>query len=644
MSSIPTNLSRVSGQLKTNIFLSNLNRTNADILNTQNQLATGLRVNRPSDDPSVIGGIMSINKKLNEYEQNIFNYEQANSIIGNTDAAISDVMNVMREAYTLGQEQIQAAPDLRTPDSVLGLIDELRTIVNREYQDVYLFAGSMSGEPPFVEELGGMRYVGSTNDLTTDLGWLTNLGVNTNGCDALGGLSARVESLVDLDPIATGSTHFSDVNGTRNTGISPGVIVVNVDGTDVNVDLTDAETLDDVVLRVNAAIETILAPGVGVLSVTDEGLSLTVTNGSTIAISDVGMGATAIDLGIDMTIAGPGTVDGADIDPRLTIFTKLSELGVAVDLAPGHGLSITNGGITRNVDLSGVGSVEDMINAVSATGIGVRVEINQSQTGFNFINELSGSEMSIGEVGGGTTAGDLGIRSFDTTTRLSEFNHGRGIRTIDGETDLVIRLHDGTQVDVNLDGSVTVQDVIDAINAAGGGNVGASLVADGNGIELTDSTVGGDPFVVESSSMGFAAGDLGIDKAVGAAENTIVGDDKATVRTESVFTHLKMLYEGLEMGGDVQASALVINEALAGIKEDMDRLTSVQMGARSLRVASAIELTQEQQLTAQDLLSGMQDVDYAEAITQFTALEQQLEANLLMGQMLQQQTLLDFLR
>ena len=118
--------------------------------------------------------------------------------------------------------------------------------------------------------------------------------------------------------------------------------------------------------------------------------------------------------------------------------------------------------------VSAATTVQELINTVNGSGLGVRMEINASRTGLNLVNEVSGTQLSIGENAGGTTATDLGLRSFAGDTDLADFNYGTGVRVSAGVVDFRVELHDGTQIDVNLDGATTVQDVLDAINAAAG--------------------------------------------------------------------------------------------------------------------------------------------------------------------------------
>src|SRR5690606_28334208 len=108
-------------------------------------------------------------------------------------------------------------------------------------------------------------------------------------------------------------------------------------------------------------------------------------------------------------------------------------------------------------------------------GVGVLARVNAAGTGLDFLNTIQGSTLTIAEEGG-QTATQLGVRSFGPDSPLSELNFGKGVRTRDSSlagpdaaADLLITRRDGSSFTVDLDGALTVQDVLDRINAADGG-------------------------------------------------------------------------------------------------------------------------------------------------------------------------------
>ena len=96
------------------------------------------------------------------------------------------------------------------------------------------------------------------------------------------------------------------------------------------------------------------------------------------------------------------------------------------------------------------------------------------------------------------------------STRLSLLNDSNGVQIRDSLDDLEISLADGSSLLVNLDGAVSLGDVLDTINAADETKLTAAISADGDHIELTDLTSGAETFAVSSVGGGTAAEDLGL--------------------------------------------------------------------------------------------------------------------------------------
>jgi flagellin-like hook-associated protein FlgL len=323
-------------------------------------------------------------------------------------------------------------------------------------------------------------------------------------------------------------------------------------------------------------------------------------------------------------------------------------------------IRLQNAGQTRDLDLSAAQSVQDIVNLVKGLNLGIRVEIDPDGKRINFINELSGSParaMSVGEFGGGTTATELGVRSFTTDTLLSDFNGGVGVQIRTGSVDAItglpdpaadidftITVKDGRSFDVDLENVTTVQDVLDQINAAAAGagitpaEFTAGLATNGNGLMLSDNTVGTTTSVVAKNNS-YAAVDLGIAGTFTSA--TFAGQDRATVAVESVFSHLAALRDAL-LANDERGISL----ATGKLDDDIERVASTRagVGVRSQRVSDAT--TREEDLKLQDtsLKSQVQDLDYTEAAVRFTALQQQLQAALTTAARTNSLSLLDFLR
>ncbi|MCP3904812.1 MAG: hypothetical protein GY715_14385 [Planctomycetes bacterium] len=658
MSSIPSNLARVPNMLTAGIMHGALSRTSADMFRLQVQLTTGQRINRPSDDAIGTSAVTVLDDIIERREQRLRNLSHGEAVLNNVDAALGDLSGIVIEAKGIASSQIGLGSDAQTRDNqarvIEAMLDEVRNIANRKYQKIHLFGGSNTAQAP-IEGLGtGLRYVGEGNGLLTDLGFSRDLPITVGADQAFGALSSRVQGASDLDPVMTGATRLADLGGARGLGIALGSINVDVAGTDITVDLTNAHTLQDVIDTLQTEIQTVDAGAtVAIDPGTQNRLQITAVAGP-ITITDPGTEATAADLGLAGTFPVGATV-GSDVDPRIMELTPLATLtGVTVPLGT---IRLENNGQTRDLDLSGAVNVQDVMNLVEGIGLGIRVEIADTHDRLNFINELSGGSMSIGEVAGGTTATELGVRSYNGSTDLALFNDGLGVQIRSGSVDPVtgmpdpaadldfqVTLKDARTFDVDLAGAVTVQDVLDTINAAATAagvavpaEFTAGLAADGNGIALTDNTGPGTTTVARLNGS-FAAGDLGLDGSTTSA--SLVSEDRARVAVDSVFTHLISLRD-----------ALVANDergiTLAGekLEQDISRAaeTRAEVGVRSRRVADAT--LREEDLRIQDLglKSEFQDLDFTDAAMRFSMLQTQLQAALSSASRMSQLSLLDFI-
>ncbi|MBT8484376.1 MAG: hypothetical protein KJO43_02280, partial [Phycisphaerae bacterium] len=472
MTSIPSNIARVPNLLTSQLMLGSISRANQDLFRAQVQMSSGLRINRPSDDPIGTSTVSVLDDIIERRDQHLRNLSHADSVLGNVDAALGDISNLLIEAKGVAASQIGIGSDSQTRDNQAKVIDALLNeavlIANRKYQELHLFAGTATARTPIVELHQGLQYQGEGDGLTTDLGLTRKLPITVSGVQAFGAVSSRVQGERDLDPIVLPATRLADLNGARGLGVSLASVEVDVGGTDITVDLTTAHTVQDVADLLEADIQLVDPAAVVRIDPVTQNRFEVIPGAAAITISDPATDATAADLGLNMTFPLGGAT-GGDLDPRIVPETRLDSLaGVTFPLGT---IKLSNVGQTRDLDLSSAVTVEDLVNLVEGIDLGIRVEIAESGDRFDFVNELSGGAMSVGETAGGVTATELGVRSLTGNTELADFNDGLGVDIKSGAVDPItglpdpardidfrIDLKDGvTQLDIDLVGAVTVQ-------------------------------------------------------------------------------------------------------------------------------------------------------------------------------------------
>jgi flagellar hook-associated protein 3 FlgL len=248
--------------------------------------------------------------------------------------------------------------------------------------------------------------------------------------------------------------------------------------------------------------------------------------------------------------------------------------------------------------------------------------------------------MTIGE-NGGTTATDLGVRSFGPDTQLADLNGGKGVDDVTG-ADFQITDSNGTAFQVDMNGLKTAQDVIDAINTSAttaGAGVTASFATTGNGIVLTDTAGGGGSLAVSEQNFSTAAADLGID---GSASGGVVGGtDVNPIEADGIFSHIDALRTALRSNDTAGITA-----AAQALQNDFTNVVNVRgsAGAAAQEVQARTTTLQGQNTATQALLSQLTDVDYTSAVSTYQTLQTSLQAALqTSGLVLNMPSLMSFL-
>lgn len=638
MAILPLQLARVSNLLKSNLTTHSITRTQQQLLDVQNQLSTGSRLNSPSDDPGDAAVVQQLQKLLEQRAAYSDNLKSAQSQLGEVDSSLGDLTDLLQQAQTIASANIGSDVTADQRQGAAAIITSLQSqalsVGNKQFDGVFLFAGDRSTEPPFVEDVGGVKFVGDSNVLKNVYDENTKLPFMVDGANVFGALSTRMKGSVDLSPSLTLSTRIGDLKGSGGNGVHLGSIQLSNGTVTKIIDLSGADTIGDVQNAIDSA-------GVGGITagIAPDGnsLQLNATASDNITVNETG-GTAAGDLGILQTTAlGPGVaVDGANVGALVTGLTKLSDLKGGVGIGT-QGLILTNGLTTATVDLSAATTVEDLINAVNGSKTGVLARINDAGNGIDLVNPTQGVQMTIAE-NGGTTAADLGIRSLAPGTKLADLNGGRGVSTSSG-AELQVNRRNGTTFQVEIGAAQTIQDAIDAINTAdAGGGVAASFSTTGNGIVLNDSTAGAGQLSVISINFSTAARDLGLDQA--AAGGTLTSKDTNGIEVPGVFGNLAKLQTALTANDQAGITA-----AAEGLKADYDRIVRVrgETGARVQELDSRQSNLQDENLATTGLLSKLKDTDFTDAISRFQTLQTSLQASLQTTARILNLSLMDFL-
>lgn len=638
MAIIPVNAVRVSNNLQTFNLLQSTRRTQLGIFGAQNQIATGLRFQVASQDPVGAGRVQSLERHTASLEQVQSNLNSVNATMTSVEGAMQEAMDLLTEAHNLTLESIgdnSSSVERQSLKTVVErILDQLTSVGNRQHLDQYLFAGEASGQRPFEWGNDGIEYRGDLGNARGIVdSSLAQDSFTVSGAAFFRAISPAVRGVVDLDPVVTPETRISDLRGATGRGVRLGTISLVEGGEQYSIDLTQAETVGDVLDRLNEQM-----PDTLVATTDGFGIQIGYAGSATpvFTVSDIGGGSVATDLGIH-TNGGSGPQPAADLDPVLTLRTRITDLRTNIAPLLGEGVRIINGTRTRDIDLSQSTTIEDLLNTISASDAGVLARVAEDGRTIEVRNRISGSNLNIQELGG-TLASALGIRSQAGATPLSQLNDGRGVETVPGD-DIRIITASGVNVDVDIDGAGTLDDVILRINTAGGGAVTADLTPTGNGIRITDNTVGPGTLRAERLNVSPALDDLGLD--VTASGNLLEGRDVNPIRVDGPFTALLELRDGL--ANDDRRAIEIAGQRLERVLDAMRQIQG-QTASQAKKMQDRADRLENEISAARIMQSEAQDADLTEVITRFQQMQTALQANYAAASRVLDLSLMNYLR
>jgi flagellar hook-associated protein 2 len=221
---------------------------------------------------------------------------------------------------------------------------------------------------------------------------------------------------------------------------------------------------------------------------------------------------------------GAGTITIEMGGGELNTPTNLAQLNGGNGVAAGQFRITDRSGASTVIDTTGALTLDDVVAKIN-NSLNINVHASYDKDGLVLTDRTgkSAGDLIVQDVGGGTTAADLGIvgdvagntlngtaiATLGRNTVLDSLNDGRGVGTATSGADFTITAGDGSTFDINLYGKNTLGDVLDAINTATGGKVTAGIAPDGQRLQLTDA--GGGTVSVAADNGSTAAQDLGID-------------------------------------------------------------------------------------------------------------------------------------
>lgn len=174
---------RVTPQMMMSSMLHNVEANQARTEQLQNQITSGSRITKPSDDPIGAARALNLQESLAVSEQYVRNIDQADSWLNTTDSVLDAVGQAIHRSRELA---IQASNDTLTSVDRAAIEAEVAQIqqhvldlAHSKYGPYYLFAGTKSDSPGYTTA-SPAGYQGNNAPIMREVAPGTSISVNAD--------------------------------------------------------------------------------------------------------------------------------------------------------------------------------------------------------------------------------------------------------------------------------------------------------------------------------------------------------------------------------------------------------------------------------------------------------------------------------
>ena len=152
------------------------------------QMASGRRVNTPSDDPSAAAILVQNQAQSSQADQFLRSADSVQAQLQTTDSTLNSVVLALQRAISLGVQGANGTLSDANRASVVGELngiqDQLIGLANLSFQGQFVFAGTATQAQPFVADAtqpSGVRYDGNAGTNSVAVGDGVSMQVNVPG-------------------------------------------------------------------------------------------------------------------------------------------------------------------------------------------------------------------------------------------------------------------------------------------------------------------------------------------------------------------------------------------------------------------------------------------------------------------------------
>lgn len=156
-----------------------------DTIRAQEQIASGRRILRPSDDPVGLSRALSLRRQIAQTERFAAAAQDTRALLDTASGAVENAGGILsraRELVLQGLNGTLVVEDRRIlATEIQALRDQLLDVANTRFDDRFLFGGTESGRQPFVSTGAGVAYAGNGEEVRVPIGEGASIAANLSG-------------------------------------------------------------------------------------------------------------------------------------------------------------------------------------------------------------------------------------------------------------------------------------------------------------------------------------------------------------------------------------------------------------------------------------------------------------------------------
>lgn len=216
-------LSRITPTIIIDRVLRDLRFQTERLLDLEQQLATGLRVNKPSDDPLATRRAIASRAEIAANDQFINNINNAQPFLIESETALGTTIDLLQRANELTIQGLNETNEQQQRDEIANEVNQLLESALEQSNTVtagrYVFGGNRTLSPPFVEtrgpdnEITDVNYVGNDEKIRVEVSEGVRVPINLTGNETYLANEDIFETLIEIrDNLRTSNTAGLETN------------------------------------------------------------------------------------------------------------------------------------------------------------------------------------------------------------------------------------------------------------------------------------------------------------------------------------------------------------------------------------------------------------------------------------------------